>query len=312
MNLTAVAPTDPALGVGPGVVARTAVTALAPLVWGTTYLTTTELLPPGHPLFAALLRSLPPGLAVLAHARVLPRGAWWWRAIVLGTLNIGLFLPLLFIAAQRLPGGVAATLGATQPVIVAGLAVVVLDQRASVWRFSWGAAGAVGVGLVVLGPAASLDAVGLAAGLGGAASMACGVTFTKRWPPPRDVSPVAFAGWQLTAGGLVLLALTALVEGSPPSIDASAALGYLWLSVPGALVAYTLWFRGIRSLPVTSVALLALLSPMVAATLGVVVAGETLGVVQAAGFALALAAIVGGQLPSPRRELAPLPQGEQR
>ncbi|MEU1792596.1 EamA family transporter, partial [Streptomyces sparsogenes] len=30
-------------------------TALAPLVWGTTYVVTTELLPPGHPLFAGLL-----------------------------------------------------------------------------------------------------------------------------------------------------------------------------------------------------------------------------------------------------------------
>ena len=311
MTTTAVAPTNSALRPGTGVVARTAATALAPSVWGTTYLVTTELLPSGHPMFAGLLRSLPPGLAALAFARVLPRGAWWWRAIVLGTLNIGLFLPLLFFAAQRLPGGVAATLAATQPVIVAGLAVVVLGERASAWRLSWGVAGAVGVGLVVLGPAASLDAAGIAAGLAGAASMACGVTFTKRWPPPRDVSPVAIAGWQLTAGALVLLPLTALVEGAPPAIDVPAALGYLWLSVPGALVSYTLWFRGIRSLPVTSVALLALLSPIVAATLGVVVAGETFGVLQVAGFALALAAIVGGQLPAPRREHT-RPRGEHR
>lgn len=41
-------------------------TALAPLVWGTTYLTTTELLPPGRPLLAAALRALPAGLLLVA------------------------------------------------------------------------------------------------------------------------------------------------------------------------------------------------------------------------------------------------------
>ncbi|MGZ4518327.1 MAG: hypothetical protein ACXVXN_10520 [Mycobacteriaceae bacterium] len=32
----------------------TLLTAIAPAVWGTTYVVTTELLPPGHPLFASL------------------------------------------------------------------------------------------------------------------------------------------------------------------------------------------------------------------------------------------------------------------
>ncbi|HQU87532.1 MAG TPA: hypothetical protein PLC58_03010, partial [Denitromonas sp.] len=37
-------------------------TALAPIIWGTTYIVTTELLPPDRPLTAALLRVLPAGL----------------------------------------------------------------------------------------------------------------------------------------------------------------------------------------------------------------------------------------------------------
>src|SRR5690349_17501574 len=128
-------------------------TALAPIAWGTTYLITTELLPPGHPLFAGLLRSLPAGLLAVAISRRLPRGAWWWKALALGALNIGAFFPLLFLAAERLPGGVAATLGATQPIIVAFLAVAVLGERLSAWRLAWGLVGVAGVGLVVLGPA---------------------------------------------------------------------------------------------------------------------------------------------------------------
>ncbi|MDA3629661.1 EamA family transporter [Saccharopolyspora sp. WRP15-2] len=281
-------------------------TAFAPAVWGTTYVVTTELLPVGHPLFAGLMRALPAGLIALAMTRVLPRGAWWGKAALLGVLNIGLFFPLLFLAAERLPGGVAATLGAAQPLVVAVLAVLVLREAPSPRRFGWGVVGVVGVGLVVLGPSAGFDVVGLLAGLGGAAAMGLGVTLTKRWGRPSEVGPVAFAGWQLTAGGLFLVPVTFAFEGAPPAIDAPAALGYLWLGVIGGLLAYVLWFRGIGLLPVTSAAPLGLISPLVAALLGVVVLGQMLGPVQLFGFALSLIAIVASQLPArtPRLERA--------
>jgi probable blue pigment (indigoidine) exporter len=124
----------------------TVTTALAPTAWGTTYLVTTELLPPDHPVFASVTRALPAGLLALALARQLPRGIWWWRSLVLGALNIGIFFPLLFVAAERLPGGIAATLGAVQPLVVAGLATAVLHEAPSLWRFGWGLAGLIGVG----------------------------------------------------------------------------------------------------------------------------------------------------------------------
>lgn len=278
-----------------------ALTALAPAVWGTTYVVTTELLPQGHPLFAGLLRALPAGLIALAITRTLPRGAWWGKATVLGVLNIGMLFPLLFVAAERLPGGVAATLAATQPLVVALLVVTVLHEPLSARRLVWGMVGVVGVGLVVIGPNAAFDVVGIAAGLAGAASMAFGVTLTKRWGRPPGVGPTAFAGWLLTAGGLSLVPLTLLVEGAPPAIGPTAALGYLWLGLVGGLITFALWFRGITTLPVTSVAVLGLLSPLVAAVLGAVLLGQTLGPIQLVGFALSLAAIVAGQLPEPAR-----------
>ncbi|GAB2941591.1 EamA family transporter [Micromonospora polyrhachis] len=290
-----------------GTLPRTLLTAITPVVWGTTYVVTTELLPPGHPLFAGLLRALPAGLIALVISRTLPRGAWWGRAAVLGVLNIGLIFPLLFVAAERLPGGVAATLGAVQPLIVALLASPVLHERLTGWRLAWGAAGVIGVGLVVIGPKAAFDLVGVAAGLASAATMALGVTLTKRWGRPAEASPTAFAGWQLTAGGLFLVPITFLVEGAPPAVDAPAVLGYLWLGLVGGLIAYVLWFRGITALPITAVAVLPLLSPLVAALLGAVLLGQILGPIQLVGFVIALAAIVAGQLPAPTRRTSVSP-----
>lgn len=297
-------------GLRSGTLPRTALTALAPAVWGTTYIVTTEFLPAGHPLFAGLLRALPAGLIALAFTRTLPRGAWWGKAAVLGVLNIGLFLPLLFIAAERLPGGVAATLGAAQPLVVAVLAVAVLRQPLSARPLLWGVTGVAGVGLVVIGPSAALDTTGVVAGLAGAVTMGLGVTLTKRWGRPEGVGPLAFTGWQLTAGGLFLAPLTFLAEGAPPAIDGRAALGYLWLGLVGGLITFVLWFQGIAALPVTSVAVLGLLSPLVAAGLGALVLGQTLGPVQLVGFALALASIVGGQLPGRAPVVLPTPVPE--
>ncbi|WP_081744776.1 EamA family transporter [Arthrobacter sp. H14] len=276
----------------------TLLTAIAPAVWGTTYIVTTELLPAGHPLFASLVRALPVGLLAIALTRVLPTGAWWWKSAVLGVLNIGAFFPLLFIAAYHLPGGVAATLGAAQPLVVAILVVAILHERFSAWRLSWGIAGVIGVALVVL-RSTQLDTVGVIAGLLSAVSMGFGVTLTKKWGRAAGVPAMGLAGWQLTTGGLFLLPITLIFEGVPANTDTTALAGYAWLGLIGGLLTYTLWFSGIGRLPAASVAVLGLLSPLVAATLGAFLLGEDLGVVQMAGFALALTAIVASQL-SPR------------
>ncbi|SJN12886.1 Permease of the drug/metabolite transporter (DMT) superfamily [Leucobacter sp. 7(1)] len=295
MNITSafVAPTSR--------VGITLLTALAPAVWGTSYVVTTELLPPGHPFFAALMRALPAGMLAILLTRSLPRGSWWWKSAVLGTLNIGAFFPLLFISAERLPGGVAATLGALQPIIVTFLVIVVLGERLSRWRLAWGLVGVAGIAMVVLGPGAGLDAVGIIAGLAGAVSMGFGVVLTKRWGRPEGVGAMSLAGWQLAAGGMVLLVPTLAFEGVPTAIDGLAIAGYLWLALVGGLLSYTIWFSGIGRLPVTATALLGLLSPLVAAVLGALIVGETLAPIQLAGFGLALAAMVAGQLsPRPR------------
>lgn len=272
-------------------------TAGAPAVWGSTYLVTTQLLPPDRPLLAATLRALPVGLLLTVVSRELPTGRWWWRSAALGLLNIGIFFALLFIAAYRLPGGVAATVGAVQPLIVATLAAVLLDEAMRVRTALAGAAGVVGVGMLVLGPEAALSATGIAAALAGTASMACGVVLTKRWGRPTGLLP--FTGWQLVAGGLVLLPLTLIVEGTPPALTATNLAGFAWLSIVGTGLAYSLWFRGIVKLPASRLTFLGLLSPLVATGLGWLVLGQSLSAAQLSGAALVVLAVILPQLRGP-------------
>nr|WP_083668093.1 EamA family transporter [Saccharothrix sp. CB00851] len=275
------------------------VTAFAPAVWGTTYFVTTEYLPPDRPLLAGLLRALPAGLLLVAVTRQLPRGDWWWRSLVLGTLNIGVFLPLLFLAAYRLPGGVAATVGAVQPLVVAGLAVVLLGQRMTTRTALAAIAGIVGVALLVLRADARLDVVGVAAALGGAVAMAAGVVLSKRWTTPAPL--LAVTGWQLVAGGVVLLPVTFAVEGPPPALTAANVGGFLYLGVIGGALAYALWFRGIRVLPATQVTFLGLLSPVVATLVGWLVLDQGLTAWQVLGAVVVLGALVVAQRTTVRK-----------
>lgn len=286
--------------------ALTLVTALTPSVWGTTYFVTTEYLPPDRPLLAATIRALPAGLLLVALTRRLPSGAWWWRSMVLGTLNIGAFFAFLFIGAYRLPGGVAATVGAVQPLIVLALAAGLLGQRITLRAGLAGVAGVFGVSLLVLRSDAQLDSIGILAAFGGAATMGTGIVLSKRWVSPAPV--LATTGWQLVAGGLVLLPITALVEGAPPtSFTTENVLGYAYLTIIGSALAYTLWFRGIRELPAIGVTFLTLLSPVVATAVGWLALGEALTPAQAAGALIVLGALIVAQLPS-RRQSHPEPE----
>ncbi|WP_330172153.1 EamA family transporter [Streptomyces sp. NBC_01498] len=285
-------------------------TGLAPAVWGSTYLVTTELLPPDRPLLATTMRALPGGLVLLALGRTLPVGVWWWRALVLGVLNIGAFNFLLFVAAYRLPGGIAAMIMSAQPMFVVILAALFLSERIRAVHALACVMGAGGVVLLVFKGTAALDAVGVLAAVGGALCMASGITLTKRWGRPEGVGLLTFTGWQLTAGGLVLLPFWLALEDMPDGLTGSNVIGFAYLITLGAVLSYIVWFRGIERLPAVAVSFLALGSPIVATLLGYVVKDQGLSALQIVGVVVIFLAIVLGQLrptrPKPEKP-APAP-----
>lgn len=268
-------------------------TALAPLIWGGTYVVTTEFLPPDVPLLSAALRTLPVGLLMLLWLRQLPDRGWWGKIFLLGFLNIGVFQALLFVAAYRLPGGVAATVGAIQPLVVVILSWAVLGARTS-W-LSWIAAvsGMLGVALLVLGPAAKLDGLGIIAAAGGALAMACGTLLTKKWQPP--VNALVLTSWQLSVGGLFLLPLALSAESLPQSINLTQVLGYLWLGLIGTGLTYVFWLRGVMRMSASAVTGFSLLSPLSATVLGLVVLDQQLSWLQSVGMVLVLTGVWLGQ-----------------
>ncbi|PCH80697.1 MAG: EamA family transporter [Hyphomicrobiales bacterium] len=270
--------------------------ASAPVIWGSTYIVTTQMLPAGYPLTDAMLRALPAGLLLMALTRKLPSLNWLPKLLVLGALNFSIFWAALFLAAYRLPGGVAATLGAVQPLIVLLLARMALGAPLTGRSVGFALAGMVGVALLLLKSDIQLDAGGIVAALGGAVSMALGVVLTRKWKPP--VSTLTFTAWQLTAGGLCLLPVAVIFEPPLPDLTLTNLAGFLWLGLIGAALSYYFWFRGIERLGPTAVTGFGFLSPLTAVLIGWIALGETLTPVQILGALIVLGSIWFGGKPN--------------
>lgn len=263
-------------------------TALTPMIWGSTYIVTTELLPNGYPFLAALLRVLPAGIILILLTRQLPKKWDWLKVMVLGGLNIGIFQIMLFIAAYRLPGGLAAILGAIQPIIV--LVLMASIARMSIPNAAWFAAilGLVGMVVMLYNPSMNIDIVGVVAALLGALSMAFGTFLSRYWRV--DLPLASFTGWQLFFGGLLIAPLFITME-DWPIMTLTNVLGYSYLCLFGALIAYLLWFQGIQRLSPAVVSSIGLLSPVTAFFLGWVFLEQSLTLVSMIGFVMILGSI---------------------
>lgn len=87
--------------------------------------------------------------------------------------------------------------------------------------------------------------------------------------------------------------LAVVAEGLPSQpLTGQNVLGYGYLALIGAALAYTLWFRGIQTLAVGSITFLSLLSPVVAVLGGWAVLDPALSVGQVVGVAIVLTAVL--------------------
>jgi probable blue pigment (indigoidine) exporter len=267
-----------------------AVAAIAPVAWGSTYFVTHEFLPDA-PLWGAAIRALPAGLLLTALVRRVPGGSWWWKTPLLGTLNVGAFFVLVYVAAQRLPTSIASTVTAVSPVVIALVAWLIVRERPSAPRLGGAALGIVGVALMVLSGRTPVDGLGITVSVAAMVMSSFGFLLGKRWND--EVGLLASTAWQLTAGGLILLPIAALAQGAPPQVGARGVAAYAFLTLVATALAYLTWFAALSRLRADVVGLIGLLNPVSGVVLGVLFAGDTLGVRQLVGLVLVLVGIAG-------------------
>jgi len=269
------------------------VAVIAPIAWGSTYFVTRQLLPADYPLWGAVIRALPAGLILLALARERPRGSWWWKSLVLGTLNVGAFFILVYVAAQLLPTSIASTLMALSALVIPLVAWPLLAERPRIIALVGAAIGFGGVSIMLFVDVAGLNLWGALASVAAMLMSSVGFILAKRWG--TGTSALSITAWQLIAGSLLVAPVAALVEGPFPSLDGPAVLGFAYVTIVATAVANVAWFVALRNLPASSVGLIGLLNPVTGVALGVLVAAEVFGPQQALGVALVLAGVLLGQ-----------------
>lgn len=282
-----------------------AVTAIAPIAWGSNYYVTRHFLPAGLPFWGGVLRALPAGLLLLALARERPRGSWWWRSAVLGILNVGGFFVLVYASAELLPSSLASPLMALSAGVMMLLAWAFLAERPQLWSLVGAGLGIIGVAVMVLADAGQVNPWGVLAGGTAMVMSSVGFILTRRWIGGLRVLSVT--AWQLTVGGVVLVPVALLAEGGFPRLDGRNLVGVGYVALIATALAYLAWFAGLQRLSAGAVGLVGLLNPVAGVVLGTLVAGEAFGPRQVLGMLLVLSGVVLGQRPARRARPTPAP-----
>ncbi|HWK97865.1 MAG TPA: EamA family transporter [Pseudolabrys sp.] len=263
--------------------------ALAAAIWGTTYIFVSTVLP-HNPIFTGAVRALGGGLPLLLFYNELPPREWWGKVAVLGTLNCGIVFAFLFIAAERLPGGVAGTLQSLGPIITVLIAWPLLGERPTWLRLISVVLGAIGVMILLTGGKIVLDFVGAVAGLIAAVSLALGGVLLNRWG--RPIPLLEFTAWQLAIGGVELAALAVFIGDVPASLDVASIAAYAYVALVGTSLAYALWFHGVEKAGAPAVAPFFLLIPLVAFALDASIRGFVPTLVQSLGAGIVLGSLL--------------------
>lgn len=291
----AATPSRPDAGLGPA-----AAFAVCSLIWGSTFLAIrigNDALPA---LWAATLRL---GLAsVLLTAltyltgHALPRGAALRAAATFGVLNFGFSFCLLYWAETMVPSGLTAVVYATIP-LTTGIAAHALGMERLRPRRALASLGAIaGVAVIFVDQLrASVPLKPLLAVLAAATCAALSGVALKRGPRQHPLGANAIG----SLVGLPICLLATILTREPMLLPrTAAALGPLiYLTVAGSLGAFVLYAYLVNHWPVSRASFIAVVVPMVALTLGVLVRGERLTPSALAGSAMVLVAVTLGLMP---------------
>jgi len=282
-------------------------------MWGTSMVAMKQSIEHTTPLFVAAVRCIPAGAIILGFASlngqsIVPKSAkaWAWIA-AFSLVDATMFQGFLAEGLRRTSAGLGSVIIDSQPLTVALLASVFFGEQLGAQGVVGLLLGLVGIGLVEIpidsfttllsGTEVSTSAPLWERGewwmLLAAQSMAAGTVMVRLFA--KEVDPVVATGWHLLLGGLPLLAISFLTDGTNGEqyalLTAADWLRLSYVSVFGGAVGYGLFFFQAQRGSLTQLSSLTFLTPMFAVLGGYLVLSESLTAVQGLGAAVTVAAI---------------------
>lgn len=269
-------------------------------IWGSTWIFIKLGLEDLPPLTFAGIRSLIAAVVLLgvvvARRLPVPRAARDW-ALIAGTgfLAFTINYGLLFWGEQYISSGLAALLQATIPAFGLVIAHYYLpDERLTPLKICGVLLGVAGVGIIfsnqmrVEGADALWGSAGIVVG-------ALAVAYANVLIKARgaQIEPATLAAGQLGCGLVPLLVVGIALEGSPLNFrwTPTAIISLFYLALVGSAVAFILYYWLIINMDVTKTMLIALVTPLLAVTLGLAVLDERLTWRTLAGGACIMAGV---------------------
>jgi drug/metabolite transporter (DMT)-like permease len=231
-------------------------------------------------------------LATVRGERLAVPANQWPALVLMAMLNYGLFLILAVTALAWLRASEAAIYVYSMPTWAALIAWLGFGERPTRTRVVALVLGIAGVVVLVggSGVAASWDKLpGIAAALGAAWSFAFGTVLSKH--RPLRLPLVAGVAWQVTLGALPPVALALFERPNWQAVTPLGWIGLFYAAVVPLVLAYLAWFRALRLLPASTVAIGSLLAPVIGVTGSALLLGEPLGARQIIALVLTLAGI---------------------
>ncbi|MFJ2366503.1 drug/metabolite exporter YedA [Pseudomonas sp. NPDC087697] len=273
------------------------------VIWGSTYLVIRIGVQYWPPLMLGGIRFIVGGTLMYAFLRWrgVPAPTWpqWKAAGIIGILLLSFGNGAVSMAEHT---GVASG--------VAALAVATVPLFTLLCGYFWGARntrlewagivlGLIGIAMLNLGSNLQSSPLGAALLIGAAAAWAFGSVWSKHLPLPQGAMSSAA---QMLVGGVVLLIGSALkgehVDSLPP-LEGWAALVYL--IVFGSIIAFNAYMYLLKHVRPAAATSYAYVNPAVAVLLGIVFAGESIGIEEALAMAVIISAVVLIGLPQWRR-----------
>jgi len=269
-------------------------------IWGSTWLFIKLGLEDLPPISFAGIRSLIAALVLAAVVVVwrvpVPRSRRDWSMIAgTGLLAFTLNYGLLFWGEQYVSSGLAALLQATIPAFGLVIAHYYLPgERITPMKICGVLLGVVGVGVIfsnqmqIEGALALWGSAGIVVG-------ALGVAYANVLVKARGahIEPATLAAGQLGCGLLPLLLAGIALEGNPLKFrwTPTAIISLFYLALVGSSLAFLLFYWLVRSMDVTKTMLIALVTPLLAVTLGMIFLDERLSWRTLAGGACILSGV---------------------